>query len=266
MSKVLSNSKSVGATRRQSSIATKLVHAAALSALLIPLGSVATEAGPVTCGFSGPSGTPGYSGNAGCSNFGGSSNTFTWYDGTGNELYRFELAFTGLSATSGFLVTIDDISMDSSQFAARSTLFPGYVPIPVVDPNGPYATAGAFRDFYVSDTSGNPLVTQWTSYDFLIHWTYDSENNGFPGGGGAARVLHNIGNPSNPNYVAGPGYDEDMCLTFNNCVYDPDPGIRSGDTDFQSFTVATVPEPSALALLGTGSLAGLLVRRRRKKD
>ncbi len=248
--------------RKRSSTAAKLVQAAALAALLVPLGSVAIEAGPITCGYNGASGFGG-SGSTGCSNSTGASDTFTWFDG-GTEIYRFELAFQGLDPFTSFSVTIDDVAMDLTEFNTRAALFPGYVPIPLVDPDGPLATAGPYRDFQVFA----PGPGLWDSYTFFIHWTYDSHTTGYAATDDTIGVLHDIGNPLNENYLPnGNLYDEDMCIEFDNCDYDEDPGNRGGDTDFASVTntIAPVPEPSSLILLATG-VSGILYRRCRRRQ
>ena len=106
----------------------------------------------------------------------------------------------------------------------------------------------------------------WISYELEIHWNKILGQELDPA---LVRILHDIG----PN---GDGiYDEDMCETalsddaYLDCEIDPDPGVRSGDTDFQNFTAAlastplNVPEPSTLTLLAAG-VGGILCRRRRR--
>ena len=239
------------APRKRPSTAAKLVQAAALAAVLVPLGSVAMEADTITCGFSGYA-SDGNNGGEGCTNSFGNNNRYEFGD------YYFELTFNGLDPNANFDVAVSNNEMTAGDFAERAGSFEGYDCIPLTE-------GGPCVDFVVDFPDGYPdppSTRPWIWYDLTIHWTWDS-NSQYPAGDGPipnVRVLHDIGG------TADDSYDEDMCLVYNNCVYDSDPGIRSGDTDFRSFTAAhvAVPEPSSLIPL-TAGIGGVLANRRRRR-
>jgi hypothetical protein len=252
-----SKRSSTAVKSKRSSTAVKLVQAAALAAVLVPLGTVSVET--TTCGFGSY-----YTNHAdsGC-NFSSSSPTHEEFDFAGHN-YFFDLTLTLLNPNDGFFVTINDNVMNQATFQPRlAPEFADYECVPLVDPT---SNANPCRDFVV-DVGGG----QFTHYNFTIDWNYDSEhnqNNLFADMGGRVRVVHNRGSGVNHNT-----FDQDMCLTFG-CTYNPDPDIGSGDTDFDSVAVAfdrdgagelrAVPEPTTLILLGSG-LGGILYRRRRRK-
>jgi len=248
MSNHTENPGSIPTIRRKPSTLRTLIQAGVLAAVLIPLGSVAIEAGPITCGFGGY-----YYGGESCFNSSSSSNTFDWGP------YSFQLTFYGL--TGSLDVTINDAPLTQAAFDSRVALPDPYDCVSLVAP-----TAGddGCRDFEISVTGSG----DWDTYDLEILWGFDT-NLIYPNGpdnfDGRVRVLQN------PGSLAGNEYTIDMCLTYG-CEYLPypfpvDPGIRSGDTDFSSMTVAwtPIPEPGTLALLGSG-LTGLAYRYRRRKS
>jgi len=235
---------------QQSSTAVKLAQAAALAALLVPLGSVAVETESMTCGFYGYS-----AGDCG-SGAGGATQTFDFGP------YKYTLTFLGLTGPES--VTILDAPLSQTAFDSRASLPGTYDCVPLVDPS---SSSSPCVDFVITDSSNG---ANYSGYVFSIAWLFDTETL-FPNGTdppgsepGQVRVLQNPGN------VTGNAYTIDMCLAFPTpgCQYTAgfvDPEISSGDTDFSSMTVAwtSVPEPGSLLLFAAG-LGGLLYRRRRE--
>jgi PEP-CTERM motif len=249
-------------TSRRSSTALKLIQAAALAAMLIPLGSVSVET--TACGFGGY-----YYFESSCTGSTENHQLFHFDDDI-----TFDLTLEGVFGS--FFIDINSNPMTQGQFDARTDPpiilevgaaapgfpFSDYLCVNLVDPTSPAGADGACRDFTVAVGTGGGF----TGYTFTIKWLYDSEHNGFPDNGGQITVLHD------QSSVLGDMYTEDMCLTFHNCSYSSalDPSISSGDTDFASVTPAlnpnaAVPEPGTLILLGS-AITGMCYRRRRKRS
>jgi hypothetical protein len=247
---------------RQASTFGKVVRAAVLTALLVVLRTSVSEAAPVTCSF----GTNfGYGGielseiATGCVGESPSQSTFNWAP-AGTLIYSFTLTFFGLDPDAGFDVTMTDQPLSQEEFdglAADVAALYGtsYDCLPLVSGSSPC------RNFFAT---GYPSNRQWDSYEFSIFWPFIS-------GALTATILHDIREPDNPNFLPGPSgegngplFDEDMCIEYMNCSFDPDPEISSGDTDFSGFTpsVAVVPEPAILLLMAAG-LGAIVYRRRR---
>lgn len=244
------------ATTRRAPTFRTLILAVVFGVVVVPMGSIAVEADSISCNFG-----EGYFLNEGsCSSSGPDSSTFDFGQ------YLVKLSFEGLS--SDFSVSIEDREMNpsggefdvSTNFEDRDDLFENYECIPLTE-------GGPCVDFVVSAPSqpGN-----WTGYEIAFFWNFDT-NAAFPNGSGPlgqVRVLHNQSGLLFP----GNDYSRDLCIV-EDCTYYPypspgDPGIRTRDTDFSSFTVAwvpsvNVPEPSTLLLFGAGA-SGVLCRRRRR--
>jgi hypothetical protein len=243
-----------GAARHRSTVA-KLARAAGLAALFVLLGTAASEAAIVTCSF----GTNFDDGGielfsiptTSCIGESPTESTFRWAP-SGTILYEFTLTFVNLAANAGFDIAMEDQALTQSQFDALTSdveaLYgTSYDCIQLV--SGPTPC----RNFFLT---GFPSDRQWDSYEFSIFWPFKS-------GATTATILHDITEPDNPNFLDnGFLYDEDMCIEYDNCTFDPDPEISSGDTDFSGFTPSVaVPEPGILLLMATG-LGGIVYRRR----
>ena len=243
---------------KMSSTAKKLVQAAALTAMLVPLGSVMMEASTITCSF----------GGGGCTSGGSQEGNFASFDFGAYELtLRFDAIDHPFSiAVENFLT--DQGTLTGSEFEEfsissvnRLAGFPGQRCIPL---NSPADGNNDCVEFIFSNGAGGAPPEQgdgWSGgYDLNIFWSANTDPD-FPGADGQIHVLHNVGNDP------GGAFDEDLCVRFG-CTYDSDPGVGTRGDGFFSMLVTSgpgaVPEPGSVLLIATG-LGALCYGRRRRQ-
>ena len=246
---------------KKSLMASTLVQAAALTAMLVPLASVVAETSTITCGFSSNS-------SPGCTEVGPGSG-FGSTSGGNQALYSFDPDGDDVVDYKVFLEFLDDVigtfTVAVTDFATNDAL---------LDPNladnfgshnclGIFPTNATFPcvEFLFEDSS---LGTGWDgSWQATISWLFNTESLGI--GGDVLHVLHERGDdcatPGAPCTPNGPGdYDTDVTVA-GSYFSGFDPGISGKDDNFERLTV-TVPEPASILLVATG-LGALLYRRRR---
>jgi len=244
---------------RVSSISANLARAVALAAVLVPFGSVRSEASSIaiTHTYSDPDDI--------------TSRSFD-FEGGSSVLggYSFELTFDQLAAGAVFDLTVVAEALDPSDLEPRfNNNFPGSQCVT-------FATDGTqCVDFQIKgEDASTPFPTtdptKWIgSFDITISWFLDT-NGQFPNGpSNRIRILHNRGDSE------GDGFDTDVTVNgsyFPGCGQDcflasDDPAIGGRDDNFQSFAAVQapdpIPEPATMLLLGSG-LIGLVQQRRRR--
>jgi hypothetical protein len=239
------------------SAALKLIRAAALAAALVPLGSIAAEAGPITCvGGSGGFGVADsvFPGTA----FSCETVSFTYSSGTGMS-HRFWFDGFSHSNTLTFLGTVlQPFELSMSAF---------YIAPDLLQPRLP---AGSVCEEYA--LSFGPAC---------VYYRVEDLQDGSGAGAPPRQGMHFTGNweqeivwysqdgpPSDAQLWHDPrplGIFDHNITTFYDPGPTPDPLVR-GSTDNFSDTVVIpteVPEPSSLLLLGLG-IGGLYRRVRRR--
>ena len=227
----------------------RLLQAAGLAAILIPLGTVSLESATITCGFGG------YTGTTSCSSYTSSSGFYTSRFDFGP--YALDLTFDVVNGP--FAVSFTDVI--DPDLDGRLDDFPGHRCVPIDGVNCVEFEA----------TAPDPGESTWEGfYDLIISWLFNTEAIGYQNEpGDRIRMLHNLGS------TPGDAFDTD--ITIPGSYFGPiiilgfdsidDPGIGGRDNNFQSFIVTEnqVPEPATLTLLGSG-IGALLYHRRRRRN
>jgi hypothetical protein len=234
--------------------AAKLARAAALAAVLVPLGHVAAEADTISCNTSSGSGnglcsgTGFYSGGAGLT-----TNIWQFFDGDDNLLYTLKIQG---EPDSDFELNVNDVVTTQGTLEEDGDLanFGNATCIPTFDEN----SCGLFNVTVVSGEAswvdGYLLYITWFAFFDSMKPPDDGNNTilqAKDGGTGTGTVF--------TNELA--DIDYDLLVDPDNPF---DPGIGGRGDAFSLFGPFRIPEPGSLLLFGVG-IGAVLRRARRRK-